>query len=67
MLCFLVCICIKICLPTSCDISAHVCDLQHFLSVKLDLIHLVSMGSVDSLHLLAKVILSWVEMLEVGV
>ena len=67
MLCLLVCICIKICLPTSCDISAHVCDLQHFLSVKLDLIHLVSMGSVDSLHLLTKVILPWVEMLEVRV
>ena len=49
----------------SCDIAAHVCNLQHFLSVDLDLVHLVSVGSVNRLHLLAKVILPWVEMLEV--
>ena len=64
MLCLVVSMSIKICCP-SCDIAAHVCDLQHFLSVNLDLIHLVSMGPVDRLHLLAKVILPWVEMLEV--
>ena len=64
MLCLVVSMSIKICCP-SCDIAAHVCDLQHFLSVNLDLIHLVSMGSVDRLHLLAKVILPWVEMLVV--
>ena len=66
MLCLFVCMSIKICWP-SCNISAHVRDLQHFLGVNLDLVHLVSVGSVNRLHLLAKVILPWVEMLEVRV
>ena len=66
MLCLFVCMSIKICCP-SCNIAAHVRDLQHFLGVNLDLVHLVSVGSVDRLHLLAKVILPWVEMLEVRV
>ena len=66
MLCLVVSMNIKICC-SSCDIAAHVRDLQHFLSVNLDLVHLVSVGSVDRLHLLAKVILLWVEMLEVRV
>ena len=64
MLCLVVSMSIKICCP-SCDIAAHVCDLQHLLSVNLDLVHLVSVGSVNRLHLLAQVILPWVEMLEV--